>query len=65
MVKWSDILDKAGVEIKLTEQAEGEEESTEDKPVVEKKAVTKSVTPKAAAIKSGPAKKINTPRKMA
>jgi Domain of unknown function (DUF5606) len=66
MVKWSDILDKAGIEIKLSEQPAGEEVvAGEDKPMVEKKAATKSVTPKAAAIKSGPAKKINTPRKMA
>jgi Domain of unknown function (DUF5606) len=65
MVKWFDILEKAAVEIKATELHEGEEEATEDKPVVEKKAAVKSVTPKAAAIKSGPAKKINTPRKMA
>jgi Domain of unknown function (DUF5606) len=65
MVKWSGILDTAGIEIKLSEQADGEEEIVDDKPVVEKKAAAKSVTPKAAAIKSGPAKKINTPRKMA
>jgi hypothetical protein len=66
MVKWSDVLDKAGIEIKLSEQTDGEEAVVgEDKPVVEKKAAAKSVTPKAAAIKSGPAKKINTPRKMA
>ena len=66
MVKWYDILVKAAIEIKATEHIEGEEESTDEKPsVVEKKGVTKSVTPKAAAIKSGPAKKINTPRKMA
>ncbi len=66
MVKWSDILDKAGIEIKLSEQPTGEEVvAGEEKPVVEKKAAVKSVTPKAAAIKSGPAKKINTPRKMA
>jgi hypothetical protein len=66
MVKWFEILVKAEVEIKATAHAEGEEEAGEDKPaVVEKKAATKSVTPKAAAIKSGPAKKINTPRKMA
>ncbi len=64
MVKWYEILVKAEVEIKVT--AHAEEESTEEKPaVVEKKAATKSVTPKAAAIKSGPTKKINTPRKMA
>ncbi len=66
MVKWFDILEKAGIEIKLTEQTNSEEEAGEEKPaVVEKKAAAKSVTPKAAAIKSGPAKKINTPRKMA
>jgi hypothetical protein len=65
MVKWSGILDAAGIEIKLSEQPAGEEEIADDKPVVEKKAAAKSVTPKAAAIKSGPAKKINTPRKMA
>jgi Domain of unknown function (DUF5606) len=66
MVKWSDILDKAGIEIKLTEQVAGDEEAGDEKPaIVEKKAAAKSVTPKAAAIKSGPAKKINTPRKMA
>ncbi len=66
MVKWYDILEKAAVEIKLTEQVENDiEGSSEDKPLVEKKATTKTVTPKAAAIKSGPAKKINTPRKMA
>jgi hypothetical protein len=67
MVKWSGILDTAGIDLKLSEQTEGGEEAlpVEDKPVVEKKAAAKSVTPKAAAIKSGPAKKINTPRKMA
>ncbi len=68
MVKWFDILDKAGVEIKLTEHAEGEEAADgEEKPAVvaEKKATAKTATPKAAAIKSGPAKKINSPRKMA
>ena len=66
MVKWYDILEKAAIEIKLTEHAEGEEEATEEKAAVaEKKAAVKTTTPKAAAIKSGPAKKINTPRKMA
>lgn len=68
MVKWFDILEKAGIEIKLTEHAEGEEaaEGEEKPPVVaEKKVTPKAATPKAAAIKSGPAKKINSPRKMA
>lgn len=67
MVKWYDILTKAGVEIKLSQQAEGEETETgDDKPATEKKAaIVKTATPKAAAIKSGPAKKINSPRKMA
>ena len=68
MVKWFEILEKAGIEIKLTEHSEGEETADGDeKPtaVAEKKATGKTVTPKAAAIKSGPAKKINSPRKMA
>ena len=68
MVKWFDVLEKAGVEIKLTEHTEGADVvEGEEKPaaVAEKKATTKTATPKAAAIKSGPAKKINSPRKMA
>ncbi len=64
MIKWFEILDKADIEIKLTEHTP--EEEAEEKPVAEKKTVTaKTVTPKAAAVKNGPAKKINTPRKMA
>lgn len=64
MVKWYDILVKNDVEIKLSETTE-EEGATE--VVAEKKtaAASKAVTPKAAAVKGGPAKKINTPRKMA
>ena len=68
MVKWFEILDKAGIEIKLSEHTEGEEAiDGEEKPsiVAEKKVTAKTATPKAAAIKSGPAKKINSPRKMA
>ncbi|MFN0083601.1 MAG: DUF5606 domain-containing protein [Ferruginibacter sp.] len=69
MVKWFDVLEKAGVEIKLTEHTEGEERAEgEEKPAPvanERKTPTKTATPKAASIKSGPAKKINTPRKMA
>jgi hypothetical protein len=65
MVKWYELLSNAGIEIKLTEHAEGEETNeVDEKPVVEKKA--KAAAPKAAAIKNNaPAKKINTPRKMA
>ncbi len=68
MVKWFEILVNADVEIKVTEHAAGEEAiDGEEKPaiVVEKKVTAKTATPKAAAIKSGPAKKINSPRKMA
>jgi hypothetical protein len=64
MVRWFDILNKSGVEIKLSEH--GEEAAGEEKPVAEKKtAAVKPAAPKAAAVKNGPAKKINTPRKMA
>jgi hypothetical protein len=64
MVRWFDILQKNNVEIKLSEAA------GDDAPVdaiAEKKTAssTKTVTPKAAAVKNAPAKKINTPRKMA
>ena len=67
MVKWFEILEKAGIEIKISEHAIGEEAiEGEEKPAApEKKITAKTVTPKAAAIKSGPAKKINSPRKMA
>ncbi len=64
MVRWFDILNKAGVEIKMSEHSE--DTAAEDKPVAEKKtAAAKPATPKAAAVKNAPAKKINTPRKMA
>jgi hypothetical protein len=64
MVKWFDVLQKAGIEIKLSEHSD--EESAEEKPAAEKKTATaKTATPKAAAVKNGPAKKINSPRKMA
>lgn len=62
MVKWFDILNKNNVEIKLSEVKE--EDSTEH--VAEKKTnASKSVTPKATAVKNAPPKKINSPRKMA
>ncbi|RYD75280.1 MAG: hypothetical protein EOP53_16740, partial [Sphingobacteriales bacterium] len=64
MIKWLDILTKAGVEIKLSEAGE-EGEETEAPVVAEKK--TKAAAPKntAAPKTNSPAKKINTPRKMA
>ena len=62
MVKWFDILNKNKVEIKLSDVKD--EDSTEH--VAEKKINTsKSVTPKATAVKNAPPKKINSPRKMA
>ncbi len=64
MIRWFEVLNKAGIEIKLSEQAD--ETAGEEKPAAEKKtAAAKPATPKAAAVKNGPAKKINTPRKMA
>lgn len=66
MVKWFDILTKAGIEIKLSEAGEEGDEAAEDKPVVAEKK-TKAAAPKntAAPKTNSPAKKINTPRKMA
>ena len=66
MVKWFEVLQKNKVEIKLSEISEEEGEAN-DKPVVAEKktATSKTATPKAAALKNAPAKKINSPRKMA
>ncbi len=66
MVKWLEILTKAGIEIKLSEAGEDSEEAAEEKPVVEKKTAKTAAPKNAAAPKTNsPAKKINTPRKMA
>lgn len=63
MVKWYEILTKNNIEIKLSD--EGSEEMPTEQ-VAEKKTVTAAKSaPKAAAVKNAPAKKINTPRKMA
>ena len=65
MVKWYDILVKNDIEIKLSE-GNAEDNSSDEKPTAEKKIATnKTVTPKAATVKNAPAKKINSPRKMA
>lgn len=63
MIKWLQILDKAGVEIKKSEVSE--DDANAENTVAEKKATSKTVAPKASAVKSGPAKKVNAPRKMA
>ncbi len=63
MVKWFEILQKEGVEIKLSEA--GGEETDEAAPVAEKKTAKTTSVPKSAAPKSAPVKKINSPRKMA
>ena len=64
MIRWYDILTKAGIEIKLSEARE--EEVSAEQPVQAEKKTAKAVAPKAAAPKNNaPAKKINSPRKMA
>lgn len=58
MVKWYEVLEKHNIEIKLSElpaQEETEAAAVKAKPTEQK----------AAAVKNAPAKKINTPRKMA
>lgn len=65
MVKWFDILTKAGVEIKLSEQTPEELAAEEGAPVAEKKTAKATSSNKTATPKSAPVKKINTPRKMA
>jgi hypothetical protein len=63
MVRWFEVLNKAGIEIKLSDTST--EENGTDTPAEKKTVVAKPSTPKTAAVKNGPAKKINTPRKMA
>lgn len=64
MVKWLDIINKSNIEIKLSKDTAEETVSTEVAPE-KKSAATPKTAPKAAAVKNAPAKKINTPRKMA
>ncbi len=65
MVKWFEILNKAGIEIKLTAASEEDGEDEVAAPVAEKKTSKTASAPKSAAPKNAPVKKINTPRKMA
>ncbi|MBC7937680.1 MAG: DUF5606 domain-containing protein [Rhizobacter sp.] len=64
MIKWLEILKGAGIEIKLSEAGETDET---DAPVVAEKKTAKTAAPKNAAAPrtNSPAKKINSPRKMA
>lgn len=64
MVKWYEILVKNNIEIKLSDMPS---EETAANTTAEKRssASEKAAAPKAAAVKNAPAKKINTPRKMA
>lgn len=57
MVKWFGILTANNIEIKLSENPDTENAVADNKP--------KAVETKATAVKNAPAKKINTPRKMA
>ncbi|MEO6405588.1 MAG: DUF5606 domain-containing protein [Ferruginibacter sp.] len=63
MVKWLDILKKNKVEIKLPE--EGAQDSAQEMMADNKTGHSKNAEHKAAAVKNAPAKKINSPRKMA
>ena len=62
MIKWFDILNKNKVEIKLSDKDEDAAEHITEKKTSTAKTVTSS---KAAVVKNAPAKKINSPRKMA
>lgn len=61
MVKWLDILNKNEVEIKLSDKEDESSDTFSEK----KTSAAKTVSQKSSAIKNAPAKKINTPRKMA
>ena len=58
MVKWFEVLQANNVEIKLSEEVEGNATDTST-------AKAKPVATKTAAVNNAPARKINTPRKMA
>ena len=61
MIKWFEILKKNNIDIKLTDaNSEANADVSERKPTA-----PKAVEQKASAVKNAPAKKINTPRKMA
>ncbi len=62
MLKWYDILNKAGVEIKLSEITEHDNTGEHNEKNTN---ATHTAANKMAAPKNAPAKKINTPRKMA
>jgi len=61
MLKWFEILKKNNIEMKLSENTEDSADKIADK----KTNVAKNLTSKGAALKNAPAKKINSPRKMA
>lgn len=63
MVKWFDILTKNNIDIKLSD--EGADEVVAEQAAEKKTTTAAKAAPKAAAVKNAPAKKINTPRKMA
>jgi hypothetical protein len=65
MIKWFEILSKAGIEIKLSEQTDTEAGADEAIPVAEKKTAKTNTSTKTATPKNAPVKKINSPRKMA
>ncbi|HSN61335.1 MAG TPA: DUF5606 domain-containing protein [Ferruginibacter sp.] len=65
MVKWFEILTKAGIEIKLSEPGEDENAVEDAAPVAEKKTAKTATSAKTATPKNAPVKKINSPRKMA
>ncbi len=60
MIKWYSVLTENGVEIKLSETQDGETAAPEAAT-----AKAKPTSSKAATVKDAPARKINTPRKMA
>jgi hypothetical protein len=66
MIKWFEVLVKNNVEIKLSDESDEVSETNDKMLITDKKTATsKTATPKAAALKNAPAKKINSPRKMA
>ncbi len=61
MLKWLELINKNNIEIKLSDSAS--KEDAQDHPAQQKNPA--ATAGKASSVKSGPARKVNAPRKMA
>ncbi|MBU3714507.1 MAG: hypothetical protein FGM46_06110 [Ferruginibacter sp.] len=65
IIKWYDLITKNNIEIKLSDTAQDKEDVSVETVAEKKTSAAKTAPTKASTVKNAPAKKINTPRKMA